>query len=162
MGSMPNWCTNRLEVYGPAEELSRFTAESEVDEQIDFNLLVPVPDNVAGQEGEVVWRKKNWGCQCSAIVSNQEILRGPDQITYTFDTAWTPPIKWVDTVSAMYPKLSFDLAYHELAGFFAGSICFRDGDLYSIEEYTDDTEVIEFMETMFQYDMEEFLEANRP
>ena len=102
---MPNWCNNKLAVYGPEADVIRFKEKAvshspwlKVEEQkenvLNFHSLVPIPPEVleAGYEkAGYDWERNNWGCKwgaCSAELADE----WEGHLTYLFDTAWSPPI----------------------------------------------------------------------
>lgn len=60
------------------------------------------------------WRLENWDTKWDADTVDHEGHR------VTFDTAWSPPIKWLAKVSEQHPTLTFTLAYIEQGMQFAG------------------------------------------
>lgn len=161
---MPNWCFNRLEVYGPVEQLARFKLEATrtggaEDCPLVFSSLVPVPDGLESSSEEYNWCKQKWGTKWD-LQEVTDVVDSPDQVTYTFDTADTPPMRWVETAAAMYPELNFDLYFYELGMFYAGGIECRRGQVYRIQEYTEESDVSDFIWETFQQDISAYLEAN--
>ena len=46
-----------------------------------------------------------------------------------FDTAWNPPLEWLQKVSKRYPSLTFDMNVEEESNAFIGNPIARDGEL---------------------------------
>lgn len=130
---MPNWCNNKLAVYGPDDDVKRFKETAigcspwtEIKEQeedvLNFHCLVPVPRDVlsagynhAGYE----WELKNWGCKWGAC--NPELTdEWEGQLTYRFETAWVPPIPFIEKLGPQWPMLIFLLDYEEMGIGFKG------------------------------------------
>lgn len=130
-----------------------------------FNALVPTPDSVKeigfdGHDkvpelnrqyairGETVypidgyyWNIANWGTKWdvySYAITAEEMgwREGADSIRFEFDTAWSPPDKWLASVARLYPTLRFKLHYEEPGCFFAGDIFASEG-VSTVAEYTD-------------------------
>jgi hypothetical protein len=131
---MPNYCSNTLTLKGKAETLKLFNSEnSEGDKGLTFNKKVTRP--ATQEENWYSWNCSNWGTKWD-ISGNASITQnstdkpsenGDAEITYSFDTAWTPPTEWVYNVSRFYPEIEFELDYEEPGVDFAGRICIRNG-----------------------------------
>lgn len=123
---MPNWCHNKLTITGPEVDVRSFKEkaaghcpwykpdETEI-EVLNFHSLIPVPDNVlqAGYEAAGYdWERANWGCKWGA--DNAQLLdEGGTCLIYEFDTAWSPPMQFLQTVAKQWGALQFVLDYEE-------------------------------------------------
>ncbi len=100
---MPNWCNNKLAVYGPDADVKRFKQQAlghspwQPEEKPNvFNLhsLVPVPPDIIAAGYETAgydWEREHWGCKwgaCHAELADE----WEGHLTYTFDTAG--PRRW--------------------------------------------------------------------
>jgi hypothetical protein len=141
---MPNWCSNDLEIKGSPKEIKRFRTQAEAKTQPKeegtvaglienfFAQFVPIPADIytgnVGQEEEKKYGKKNWydwcprnwgtkwdACECHVAIAKE------NQVVYCFDTAWSPPIEWLEKVAKLYPKLHFKLKYDEPGMVFSGT-----------------------------------------
>jgi len=131
---MPNWCENRMWVFGFGEAAFEQAAEfldksKEEDSDLVFHKLVPL-----NEEDEKVWDYKRavdlWGtkwdpCDVTLLAS---IERNYVQLEYSFDTAWAPPFAWLKTVSKKFPDLLFLLTYFEPGVGFMGVAKYQAGD----------------------------------
>jgi len=122
---MPNWCWNTLVVQGhDSDEVERFVERNRGPEGVlSFNALVPMPEGISmaesvdeGCDGRNLenwygWRLANWGTKWDLSDEDLELSGGPFQQTYTFMTAWNPPLAWLRTVAPMFPGLRFTLHY---------------------------------------------------
>lgn len=126
---MPNWCENRLRIFGPETDLEKFKRQALghapwLTEQetlslppspLNFHNLLPVPLHVlALGDGDALekWQQVNWGAKWEA--SNVELMDESDtQLSYGFDTAWSPPIELLKRISPDWPTLKFLLHYEE-------------------------------------------------
>ena len=124
---MPNWCYNRFRVTGSAEDVARFQKQAvgfypwckpepeQAEDVLNFHGLVPIPPEVlaAGyQPGGKAWERRHWGCNfgaCRAAVTEQ----WQGGVLYEFDTAWSPSVRFVESVSRAWPTLLFVLDYEE-------------------------------------------------
>ena len=133
---MPNWTNNILTVFGPEAEVQAFkkqavghspwfTAAELVSEQpspLNLHNIVPVPKEVleAGyDEKGYDWEKLNWGCKwgaCNCQVADEDAGR----IVYNFDSAWCPPVEFIETAAKSWPTLTLLLEYEELGMAFKG------------------------------------------
>lgn len=140
-----------------------------------FNALLPTPqevldigfdgqDKIPKSEYEKFWRGEmpelldgyhwniaNWGTKWDIYTDeiSYEDLRwheGCDNIEILFDTAWSPPIPWIEKNISEFPNLTFKLHYEEPGCYFAGNIYGESG----ISSHTECTE--EERDELFQYD----------
>lgn len=145
---MPNWCHNTLIVRGPNKELRKFkesaSAEVEGEEEcLSLQALYPMPEDKERQleEGKgcylyslphreiqktreeelrdawYYWRIHHWGTKWDI---GSYLFEAEGLLNFTFDSAWSPPIKAFDKVAADYPELEFELRYYEMGSCFAG------------------------------------------
>ncbi len=153
---MPNYCENTLKVVGTKKDITRFAnrvyGKSEESASLDFNRIIPYPKKFerldkAWQEeyektgefplwkngfnsGGYEWCIENWGTKWNAMYVTRTantLADGLQEIIYTFDTAWSPPIPVVAKMAEMFPTLEFELFYQEGGEGFEGSNSFADG-----------------------------------
>jgi len=156
---MPNWCENIFVVRGKAKLLAEFDeafkglpAKWADDNDSDpfkgnyvqrenpnycFNALYPVPEEIikagysaAGYE----WCWEYWGTKWDIYSPREHDVyaeKNPESryIKYYFDTAWSPPLQWLEKVAADWPGLEFELYYYEPGVGFAGVAWFAGGSL---------------------------------
>lgn len=170
---MPNWCENRLSITGSTEGLNHFQsmvqgkhppyvlsqaeiralqkpgANTEIAPILSFTFhaLVPVPAELLSipyGEGGNIWQSENWGTKGEAtgvrLLSSRE-----EGLVYTFLTAWSSPDKWVKKVSALFPSLSFELAYCEIGTMFAGMAIYEKGEAIEEEIASHDMDSMQFI-----------------
>lgn len=132
---MPNWCTNRLSVYGPIADLKKF-AEGATDpdntlkryEQRKLNILstyVPLPE---GLDDWYDWCIANWSTKwgdCETVIT----YMGSDELTISFESAWSPPIVGLVKVSEKFPTLKFSFSFMEPGMGFVGGASMSAGRL---------------------------------
>ena len=121
---MPNWCDNILVVTGSDDELARFTAETTGDGELDFEMILPTPQDLMamGRDGWWDWRVSaaGWGTKWGADM--HDINRSPGKIVFSFHSAWSPPEGIVHQLGAMYPELDFHIFFAEGGCGFAGEL----------------------------------------
>ena len=87
------------------------------------------------------WNVRNWGTKWDVAVGDDEkypetSITHEDEtvIAYSFNTAWSPPTQAIETLSAQYPEVEFELSYEEETGW-GGEYIFIDGGSTEIENY---------------------------
>jgi hypothetical protein len=73
------------------------------------------------------WSLANWGTKWDAYETYCE--KSIKELFYTFDTAWSPPVNWLEKVSKKYPKLRFTLEYREGGAGFEGAAIAENGEI---------------------------------
>ena len=131
---MPNWCHNRVEIYGAgAEEIADKISSEETP--FDFAKIIPEPDYekteveptfepIAESDHRMPkwwdWRVQNWGTKWNSSECEVTIM-DDEQIEYTFNTAWGPPEPIIHKLRELYPDVSITAFYDEpgmeLAGY---------------------------------------------
>ena len=71
------------------------------------------------------WRVSNWGTKWDASESDWDLEEG--LLTVHFNTAWAPPIGWLENVSAQFPELKFEMLFQEEGQGFCGRADGVDG-----------------------------------
>jgi hypothetical protein len=146
---MPNWCSNTLKVTGPKSDLSRFFRENKGTKGcLSFERRAPTPEDMkkkkvrpAGDLGGIYgtrpprdwyeWRIQNWGTKWDIDDTDLVCSYNQHGLKYAFDTAWSPPVAWLETVCASYPELEFVLQYEELGMGFDGQVHASEGEIIS-------------------------------
>ena len=134
---MPNWCWNHLEVTGDEIQLREFVEKStiniEENDEFSFNGTYPMPEDLNITSGTQTqeekeqailneakygytdwyhWRVAEWGTKwdaCESHIDHNDI----NYFAVTFESAWSPPIAWIDNIMQDFPDLSFTLEYEE-------------------------------------------------
>ena len=141
---MPNWCWNHLEVTGDEIQLREFVEKStidiEKDDEFSFNGTYPMHEDLnitAGTQTQdekeqailnkakygytdwYEWHCGEWGTKWDAC--EPEILHNDiNFFSVSFETAWSPPIEWIDHIMKDFPGLCFELEYEESGMCFGG------------------------------------------
>ena len=155
---MPNWCQNRLIVsiteQGAPVDLKEFYEKAQKPEELAYNssgesavykkfrilsLAALFPEPSVEDHDWYDWRIDNWGTKwdVNAEIKSQE----SHQITYAFDSAWSPPSEWLKYIYTAFPKLHFELIFAECGNGFAGrSVASIEEEFYTVYEEEDDLE----------------------
>ena len=83
--------------------------------------------------GGYEWCCKNWGTKWNA--SGVTLTDSPDDVCFSFDTAWSPPIQVIEKLASKFPTLNFELKYEERGLNFAGDIFLSEGKVSYHNEY---------------------------
>jgi hypothetical protein len=112
------------------------------------------------------WCLANWGCKWgdsgTRVIDNN--LSGDGETTSTtiyMNTPWGPPDQGICNISAMFPELTFTLAFHEDGMSFSGVVQYSGGEMItdidngSPPEYdhenNDEDAWIDAIEAMYDY-----------
>ena len=131
---MPNWCNNTLRISGDKEVISRIKDwyEEYQSNRTDvglFGTFYPLPEELEntqspsrepnkaliekyGVDNWYDWKVQNWGTKWD---TGEVCLVGEtgNEISLSFDTAWSPPIQFYEKLSEDYPKLHIRASYYE-------------------------------------------------
>ena len=116
---MPNWCSNRATVSGPAPVIAEIT---DILNQEDPGLLawmVPEP-KYEGDQDWYNWRINNWGCKWDIGDVYFEHNPDEDQIVFEFSSPWGPPVQAFQTWAEQDGRVQFTLEYWEPGMGFVG------------------------------------------
>ena len=140
---MPNWCDNRVEIYGDNPDQIKEVKKTLASKQtcFDFNNIVPMPKELEGttspnpepdsfeakrlrkQHGHDNWYDwccDNWDTKWNS--AGATLSKDGDILNYEFQTAWGPPIKVIEALREKYPDLSITAFYDEpgmeMAGYY--------------------------------------------
>ena len=115
---MPNWCENKLVVRGEEKDMAKFlevinekVTLSDTNRLQDIlNAFYPIPEEE--KEDWYRWNTKHWGTKWDVECWEAATIED-DYVELSFDSAWAPPIAWLEKVAKKYPKLKFSLKYDE-------------------------------------------------
>lgn len=87
------------------------------------------------------WNVRNWGTKWDIAVHDGEeypetelLEEDETSLSYSFNTAWSPPLPAIEALSAQYPDVEFDLQFEEETGW-GGNYLFSNGQGTEIESY---------------------------
>ena len=100
------------------------------------------------------WNVRNWGSKWDVAVSHNEeypetelVEEWSDRLIYRFNTAWSPPLPAIETLSTQYPNCLFTLSYEEETGW-GGEINFKNGEQEIVEDYENKCRDCDSLNTM--------------
>ena len=132
---MPNYCANSVTIEG--ENLDTI-----LPNPFTFNGVLPRPKEME-QAGWYEWDCMNWGtkwdlCNGKGDEVKLEMEPGTGSVTFSFDTAWSPPIVLFCNLVKMHPELKVTLSYMEPGMCFAGyTVITKDGAKdYSVSNFS--------------------------
>lgn len=132
---MPNYCncslTLSVEDERYIEILSNFYKNNKKEDLLlSFSKEVPMPESE--NENWYQWSVENWGTKWEPISvdvdENYENVPSPS-LSYSFDTAWSPPLNWLSKVSSNYPQIKFFIKYSEPGMDIYGESRYANGEL---------------------------------
>lgn len=138
---MPNWCSNQLTITGSPKEIAKLIKKVEItkSEATDNHLesifschrIIPRPINK--QDDWYEWNVANWGSKWDL---NDVTLRGDvdsKEITYYFESAWSPISPVVEALAKEFKKLSFAYTFYETGSDYWGEVEYKKGEVVSEE-----------------------------
>jgi len=138
---MPNYCMNTLTMTGTTDDLKKFLSENQENEKstcVSLEKALPVPENTTNP---VVWRHNHWGTRGIPGGDSYATMEWEKEtvVNMQFESAWSPPDKWVKHVGTKYPSIVFELWYDEPNCRFKGYLKVENGKIVE-EEYESDYE----------------------
>lgn len=145
---MPNWCTNNLKVEitneeGAKRQLEEFINISKIHKsELSLDRTISMPKELEHDNYEENMKKygvrnwhdwcvENWGTKWDVYANIEE--QDDKSITYWFRSAWSPPIKWLQTVAQKYPTLRFQLEFWEYRMDFSGCVTVCNNEITVID-----------------------------
>lgn len=150
---MPNWCSNSLVISGDVLEILKIKAilgSVEISKRPGLinspNIIKAINNNeemqrspklhfsstISSTEAKDDWydfRVNNWGTKWepSDVYVSEE---SPNNLYYTYETAWADPRAWLDDLSARFPNISMQCTYREEGMAAFGYYLYDDGRVY--------------------------------
>lgn len=105
---MPNWCSNTVEIRGPADKIRALWQSAQGDRLLSAMapLAEPTIDSAVAQ----------WGTKWDLSLEGLELVEsdsGEAVITGWADSAWSPPIEAFQTYAEANPDCYLELKYFE-------------------------------------------------
>ena len=130
---MPNWCSNRATITGPAPVIKEITEILNQDDSPLLQWMNPRPG--AEEENWYQWNIDNWGTKWDITDVYFENPPEEDTIEFSFCTAWAPPVQAFETWAAEDGRVQYKLDYWEPGVGFVGSASY-DGEFFD-DEYVE-------------------------
>jgi len=158
---MPNWCQNYIKIIGEESTIRTLTAvikslkTSDEEQSNDvFKALIGLPPHMSEGDYKEKWYDTNiewFGTKWDISYEEHSFTFDKDEITLSCETAWSPPIPFLENLCKMY-KTNAYLFYSEGGVGFAGQSTFNwiDGEL---EAYDDECG---YLEGLYKFSNEEF------
>ena len=132
---MPNWCQNTATINAPKpviDEIKALLTDPQHDSQL-LKWMRPMPESE--QENWYDWCVGNWGTKWDVTETFVLDDTEEDSITFTFDTAWGPPIEAFRHWAEQDGRATYRLAYIETGMAFVGWHSY-DGEYFD-EDFAD-------------------------
>ena len=127
---MPNWCANQLTIEGPVPDLDEFCAKAQRDVKVlSLEQFLPTPKDLTGVGDVYYWRIANWGVKWDVTGPRQLVRPRVDDVVYTYETPWGPPLEALVSISEQHPTLHFSLKYAESGTAVYGTFEVVGGDI---------------------------------
>ena len=121
---MPNWCENEVTITGDTEnqikEFKEYVTAGKCE--FSFEAIVPMPENVKDNTHNLLgliadpnwcdWSLEHWGTKWDTN-DVQVVDEDEESITYSFDTAWSPPEPICAALRDKFPDLHISWFYRE-------------------------------------------------
>lgn len=158
---MPNWCNNNITISGDEGTIRTLTAvlkslKTDDEEQSSdvFKALIGLPQHMSDGDYKEKWYDTNiewFGTKWDISYEEGAFTFTKDEISFCCETAWSPPIPFLQHLCEMY-KVNANLFYSEGGVGFSGQTEFtwNDGEL---DVYDDECV---YLEGLYKYSKEEF------
>lgn len=132
---MPNWCNNNINIYGDEGTISTLTSVLKGLKSNDyvFQSLIGIPSHMSEADYKDKWYDTNiewFGTKWDISADEHAFTFGKEEISFFCETAWSPPIQFLENLCKMY-KINAYVFYSEGGIGFAGQTDFiwTDGEL---------------------------------
>ena len=153
---MPNWCNNNITISGDESAIRTLTAVLKgLTPQDDvFKSLVGLPTHLTNEQYGKEWYDTNiswFGTKWDISYEEHAFNFDKNEITFYCETAWSPPIPFMENLCKMY-KVNGNLFYSEGGVGFAGETTFTWMD----DELDVFDQEYEYLEGLYRLSKEEF------
>ena len=129
---MPNWCSNRATITGPAPVIREITKILNKEDTPLLAWMVPQP-KFEGDQDWYMWNVNNWGTKWDIADVYFENQAEEDSIEFSFCSAWSPPVEAFYTWAAQDGRVQFTLEYWEPGAGYVGSATY-DGEYLDTDD----------------------------
>jgi hypothetical protein len=164
---MPNWVENEVSITGDnkilREIVEKYCTEFEERDEakitcLDFDKIIPMPEELRkttspnrlnaeemtgkyGYPDWYEWSLSNWGVKWNASpYLDARLDDNGGEVMFYFNTPWGTPDKVLSELSKKYPDITIVNNCNEEAGFFAGKIIYKNGEVTDETESYDNSE----------------------
>jgi hypothetical protein len=134
---MPNWCNNDIRIYGNEGTIRALKNVIKLSQGKLFQTLIGLPDNMSESDYEEKWydTNLNWfGTKWDIDIDTHCFDFCEDEISFFCETAWSPPIQFLENFCRMY-KLNAYVFYSEGGVGFSGETkLIWEDDVLSVED----------------------------
>lgn len=157
---MPNWCSNFIRINGDSKTISIITeackrCEGKSDEYI-FQNLIDKPHHMTEEQYQKDWYDTNlewFGTKWDVSYEECEFDFSENEINLNPQTAWSPPIKFLENLVRQYDGIEAYIFYSEPGCDFSGETKIWKGEDGHV--FVDDDEY-PYLEGMYKLDKEMF------
>jgi hypothetical protein len=133
---MPNWCYNNVEIAGSNSDLQEIAKRVSNANSFLEGLYPLMNDDGSPMD----YNYDHW-VNCYGTKWNDELNCDPtlydnNRLTVSFQTAWSPPLDGLISISQLWPSCVFGIAYTEPGMCFAGVEIIVNG-IVDLEDSTD-------------------------
>lgn len=152
---MPNWCSNTITISGDdktVKDLKAFvgrpikrTVGDTVEEMANpifslYNITAPTKDaeplmGLTKSSGDDDWyhnQINTWGTKWDVAGEDSVYFSESEgSISYSFDSAWSPPDGAISRLAEIFPTLCIEHKYNETGMCFWGIVIYQNGELFS-------------------------------
>ena len=115
---MPNWCSNTAVIQGPRPVIDDIRTVLASDDSDLLNWMRPMPADQ--RDNWYDWCCRNWGTKWDITHPFISDDAEEDSITFSFDTAWGPPIEAFRSWAERDGRVTYRLSYIETGMMFVG------------------------------------------
>ena len=154
---MPNWCYNYVTISGSNDGVRKIYSKLKSAEDLSngvFYETIGAP-NLKSKDDWYQHNIEHYGTKWDVEIgdSNYELQTLHDKsiiLTFAFDSAWSPPLQWCETLSSIY-GVSVNITFSEPGSDFYGIHNYNCGEISDCEEYS-------YEEGLYRHDPEAFWE----
>lgn len=111
---------------------------SDPDEQAKLQQKYALNEAKYGYKDWYEWQYAKWGTKWGDC--NTDLVdESETSLSFMFESAWGAPSNGIETISIMFPSLTFILSYEEMGMGFVGAAAFKAG--MTIERYSEDISI---------------------
>lgn len=152
---MPNWCNNTAVISGPRPVIDEIRTILASDQHELLNWMRPLPEDQ--RDNWYDWCVNNWGTKWDIGEPFVGDDTEEDSITFSFDTAWAPPVDAFRSWAERDGRVTYRLTYMEPGMGFVGWDSY-DGEYFDedyVEQGDDADRYWEMAAEEFGYEREE-------